>query len=60
MLAASSLLSHRYDYRLPTVITTNLSQQQVTIARPRLASRIYDATNTTLLLLNAPDYRAGQ
>lgn len=54
------LLSHRYDYRMPTVITTNLSHQQATIARPRLASRIYDATNTTLLLLNAPDYRAGQ
>ena len=54
------LLSHRYDYRLPTVITTNLSQEQVTATRPRLASRIYDAANTTILVLNAPDYRAGR
>ena len=51
------LLAHRYDRRLPTIITTNLTPDELTASRPRIASRILDSTVTTLLAMTGPDYR---
>ena len=52
------LLGHRYDHRRPTVLTTNLSAQQLASSRPRLASRIADQFVTSRLPISGPDYRS--
>lgn len=48
------LLNHRYSYRLPTVITTNMDFQRLD---PRLRSRLADKTQVFLVTIEAPDYR---
>jgi len=48
------LLNHRYIARLPTVITTNLSLDDLD---PRLSSRLADMDLVRKLPINAPDYR---
>ncbi len=50
------ILNHRYNHRLPTVITTN---QRVDELDPRIASRLQDLDVARMITLNAPDYRAG-
>lgn len=52
------LLGHRYDRRLPTIITTNLTPDELKANRPRIASRLLDPTVTTLIPMNGLDYRA--
>lgn len=50
------LLNHRYNLRLPTVITTN---QRLDMLEPRLRSRLLDAQLVTQILITAPDFRSG-
>jgi len=48
------LIDHRYNYRLATVITTNLKPEAI---EPRIYSRLCDPACGTLLMVVAPDYR---
>jgi DNA replication protein DnaC len=48
------LFNHRYNARLPTVVTTNLSLDQLD---PRLSSRLSDAKLARVFEIYAPDYR---
>ena len=48
------ILNFRYINRLPTVITTNLSLQEI---EPRLRSRLQDPELVAQVRINAPDYR---
>lgn len=52
------ILAHRYDHRLNTIITTNLSPTEIQRSRPRLASRLTDHSLVTSIPLTAPDYRS--
>jgi DNA replication protein DnaC len=48
------IINHRYNHRLPTVITTNLPLDR---HQPRLASRMTDMG--PLVFIKAPDFRGG-
>lgn len=48
------ILNYRYINRLPTVITTNLSLEEI---EPRICSRLQDPELVTKVLIQAPDYR---
>jgi DNA replication protein DnaC len=48
------LINHRYNARLPTVITTNLSLDQID---QRLASRMADQRLSALFAIQSPPYR---
>jgi DNA replication protein DnaC len=48
------ILNHRYNARLPTVITTNHSLDEL---EQRLRSRLYDRDIASVLPITAPDYR---
>jgi DNA replication protein DnaC len=48
------ILNHRYNARLPTVITTNRSLDDL---EQRLRSRLYDRDIASVLPITAPDYR---
>ena len=48
------LFNHRYNARLPTVITTAVPIEQLD---PRLASRMLDGIRCTFFVLEAPSYR---
>ena len=50
------ILNHRYNLRLPTVITTN---QRLEDIDPRLRSRFLDVHLVTHFQILAPDFRAG-
>jgi DNA replication protein DnaC len=50
------VLNHRYNARLPTVITTNLDLDDL---EQRLRSRLYHQGFSEILYINAPDYRTG-
>jgi DNA replication protein DnaC len=50
------VLNHRYNARLPTVITTNHSLDDL---EQRLRSRLYHQGFSEILNINAPDYRTG-
>lgn len=50
------LLNHRYNLRLPTVITTN---QRLDDIEPRLRSRLQDIDLVTRITIQAPDFRTG-
>lgn len=49
------LLNHRYNKRLPTVITTNLDLEMLD---PRINSRLRDENLTRRCKITAPDYRS--
>lgn len=49
------LLNYRYNYRLPTVITTN--HRMLRALDERLASRLSDRALVRTVLIEAPDYR---
>ena len=49
------LVNHRYNHRLPTVVTTNLWLDQID---ERLASRLADVKVSTVCRIWAPSYRA--
>lgn len=51
------ILNHRYNGRLPTVVTTN---QQLEELDPRIASRLSDLDLSQKLEIPAPDYRYAQ
>jgi DNA replication protein DnaC len=48
------LINHRYNYRLATVITTNLKPEAI---EPRIYSRLCDPACGTMIMVVAPDYR---
>ena len=48
------LLSHRYEARLPTVVTTFIDMTQQSGA---IASRLYDHSISRVIHMSAPDYR---
>ncbi len=48
------ILNHRYNARLPTVITTNHNLDELEM---RLRSRLYDQQVSEILVITAPDYR---
>lgn len=48
------ILNHRYNARLPTVITTNHELEEIPL---RLRSRLLDADLVTKIMISAPDYR---
>lgn len=52
------LINHRYNHRLPTVITTNFSMDELDQSDERLASRLADVKVSTLCPISAPSYRA--
>ncbi len=52
------LINHRYNHRLPTVITTNLTMDELDSLDERLASRLADLKVSTLCPISAPSYRA--
>jgi len=51
------LFNYRYAARLPTVITTSDSIDQI---EPRLRSRMLDSTRCTIFAIEAPGYRGSQ
>lgn len=51
------LFNHRYNARLPTVITTALPIDEID---PRLASRMLDGSRCTFFVLEVPSYRGGK
>lgn len=51
------LFNHRYNARLPTVITTALHPDKID---PRLAARMFDETRSAFFAIIAPPYRASQ
>jgi len=48
------LINHRYNYRLATVITTNLKPEAI---EPRIYSRLCDPACGEMITIVAPDYR---
>jgi DNA replication protein DnaC len=48
------LFNHRYNARLPTVITTAVPIEEL---EPRLATRMLDPTRCTFFVLEVPSYR---
>ncbi len=51
------ILNHRYNGRLPTVITTN---QRLEELDPRIASRLAELGFSQVIEIPTPDFRAGQ
>ncbi len=51
------IINHRFNARLPTVITTN---KDIKDMDPRVGSRLSDVDLVTPLTILAPDYRAGK
>lgn len=50
------LFNHRYNARLPTVITSTTRIEDID---PRLASRMFDGSRCIFFVLQAPSYRGG-
>ena len=50
------IINYRYNARLPTVITTSLSLEEIDT---RISSRLADPGLTTFFAITAPDYRSG-
>ena len=50
------LFNHRYNARLPTIITTATPVDELD---PRLATRMLDGSRCTFFLIEAPSYRGG-
>jgi len=53
------LINHRYNGRLPTVITTSLDATQLAEYAPAVTSRLRDPRISTLIAVDAPDFRTG-
>ncbi len=49
------IVNHRYIHRLPTVLTSNLTLNEID---GRISSRLQDPDLVTLAEINAPDYRS--
>ena len=50
------IVVHRHNARLPTVITTSLTMDEMETAHARMASRLLDATLVRWIAIGAPDY----
>ena len=50
------LFNYRYNARLPTIITTATSIDELD---PRLATRMLDGSRCTFFVLEVPSYRGG-
>lgn len=48
------IFNHRYNYRMPTVVTTNVD---LDLIEPRIRSRICDASLCRQIFIQAEDYR---
>lgn len=53
------LFNHRYNARLPTVVTMQESVEELEKTNPRLSSRILDFSRCTICAIIAPSYRGG-
>jgi DNA replication protein DnaC len=53
------LINHRYNGRLPTVITTSLDATQLADYAPAVTSRLRDPRISTMIAIDAPDFRTG-
>ena len=53
------LFNHRYNARLPTVITMQETVEELEKTNPRLSSRILDFSRCTVCGIIAPSYRGG-
>ena len=51
------IVVHRYNARLPTMITTYLKIDEIEAAHPRLSSRLLDSTLVNWVPIEVPDYR---
>ena len=51
------IIVHRHEARLPTVITTTATMDDLEATKPRLASRLVDWTVIQWLPIDAPNYR---
>ena len=51
------IVVHRYNARLPTLITTYLTIDEIEAAHPRLSSRLLDGTLVNWVPIEVPDYR---
>lgn len=54
------LINHRYNARLPTVITTSLSRAGMADLSSAVASRIGDPRISQVIPVDAPDFRMGE
>ena len=54
------LINHRYNGRLPTVITTSLNRSGLAGISKALASRVGHSRVSNTIPLSAPDYRMGE
>lgn len=52
------IVVHRYEARLPTVITTTSNMEELERSRPRIASRLDDSAVVELLAIDAQNYRS--
>jgi DNA replication protein DnaC len=52
-----SVIDHRYQHRMVTVMTSNLELKQINQISPRIYSRFMDSQNSKCFVNNAPDYR---
>jgi DNA replication protein DnaC len=50
------IINYRYVARLPLVVTTNLSLDELERAEPRIASRLADTRNSVPFHIDAPNY----
>ena len=51
---------HRHDRRLPTIITTSCTMDELENSSPRLAARLVDAETVQWIPMQAPNYRAAK
>lgn len=54
------LFNHRYNARLPTVITMQNSVEELEETNPRLSSRMLDISRCTVFAILAPSYRGSR
>lgn len=53
------VFNHRYNAKLPTVITMARTLENLSQADPRMAARMADVSRCTVFAIEAPDYRGG-
>jgi DNA replication protein DnaC len=61
-LTLYKVLDHRINYRLPTIITTNIPQDKISanIEDARIISRLEDESKFKKIVISAADYRRGK
>ena len=51
------IVVHRHEARLPTVITTTLTMEELEQSKPRIAARLVDINVINWVPITAPNYR---